>query len=74
MEAIWRPAVVLPGVQLVVNLERFLAVALLAAFIWAMRVQLPRARRDGGWFAFLCALVTALAALFAWLLLGIRVR
>ncbi len=57
-----------------VSTERLLSVAMLAASIWAMRVQLPRAQRDGDWFAFVCALVTALAALFTWLFTGIGVR
>ena len=50
------------------------SIALLAGFIWAMRVLLPRAIEQQDWLALVSALLTALLALTAWLMFGIGLR
>jgi hypothetical protein len=54
--------------------ELLLSVVLLAACIWVIRVQVPKARRDGDRFAFACSVATALVALAAWLFIGVATR
>ena len=53
--------------------ETIVSVATLAGFIWAVRVRLPKALRDGDPLAIASAVITALAALLAWFLVGVRV-
>jgi hypothetical protein len=54
--------------------EAALSVAMLAAFIWVLAWLLPRARREHDTFALVCALLTALVALVAFLFIGIGTR
>ena len=56
------------------TLETFLSIAMLGAFIWAIRFMLPKAleRHDG--MALTSAVLTAVLALLAWLLIGVGAR
>lgn len=56
------------------TLEWVLSVAMLGAFIVAVRVMLPSALRERDALALGSALRTALLALFAWLLMGVGTR
>ena len=53
--------------------EGIFSVAMLGGFIWAVSFMVPKAvkRRDA--LALTSAIVTALLALFGWLLVGVRV-
>jgi hypothetical protein len=57
-----------------VLLETALSIGMLAAFIWALRVMLPRALRAHDALAITCAVLTAAIALLTWLLVGVGVR
>ena len=54
-------------------LEVVLSVALLAGLIWAVRFLIPKAVREDDALALICAVATAVVALAAWLLIGVRV-
>jgi hypothetical protein len=54
--------------------EGAFSVAMLAAFIWAIRFRLPKALELHDRLAVISAVLTALLALFGWLIVGIRVR
>jgi hypothetical protein len=54
--------------------DTLFSVALLAAFIWAMRFLLPRAIKQQDRLALLSALLAAALALAAWLMFGIGLR
>ncbi len=53
--------------------ETVFSVAMLGAFLWAVRVMLPKAMREREALAVTSAALTALAALLLWLLIGVRV-
>lgn len=55
-------------------LERTTEVIALAAAIWVFVYQFPRARRERDAFALICSLLTGLAALALWLLVGVGLR
>jgi hypothetical protein len=54
--------------------ESLLSVVMLGGFIWAVRFMLPKAVREHDGLALTCAVLTALIALFGWLLVGVGVR
>ena len=56
------------------SVEWILSVAMLGAFIVAVRVILPRALRERDPLALGSALLTAVLALLAWLLMGVGAR
>ncbi len=56
------------------EVEAFFSVVLLAGFLWAVGFLFPMARRNRDIFGIVCTIIAALAALAAWLLLGIGVR
>jgi hypothetical protein len=56
------------------DLEAAFSVAMLGAFIWALRFRLPRALQTQDRLAVTSAILTAVLALVGWLLIGIRVR
>ena len=58
----------------VMPVETALSIAMLGGFIWAVRFLVPRAIKSGDAMAIACAVLTALLALCAWLLIGIRMR
>lgn len=53
--------------------ETAFSVAMLAGFIWSVSFLLPKAVRERDALALSCALLTAVLALLAWLLTGVRV-
>jgi hypothetical protein len=53
--------------------ETVASVATLGGFIWTVRIMLPKALKDRDPLAFGSAVLTALVALLAWLLIGVRV-
>lgn len=55
-------------------LETALSIAMLGAFIWAVRFLLPRAIKEHDALALACAVLFALLALLAWLLFGTGTR
>jgi hypothetical protein len=57
-----------------VTLESILSVLALASAIWAARFLLPKAFRDHDRFGEIVAVLTAIAALLAWLFFGVRAR
>jgi hypothetical protein len=56
------------------TLETVFSVALLGAFIWAIRFMLPKAVKAHDGLALTCAIVVAVLALLAWLLIGVTTR
>ena len=50
------------------------SIILLALFIVILRVEVPRARRNGEWFLVACSILTALVALLGWMLVGVGSR
>jgi hypothetical protein len=54
--------------------ETVLSVGLLGGFIWAVRFLLPSAVKQYDGLALTCAVLTAVLALLAMLLIGVRVR
>jgi hypothetical protein len=54
--------------------EAVFSVAMLGAFIWAVRFMLPIATKERDGLALTCAVLTAVLALLAWLLVGVSVR
>ncbi len=55
-------------------LETVLSIATLGAFIWVVRYLLPRALKEHDSMALACAVLTAIAALLMWLLIGVGTR
>ena len=55
-------------------IESALSIMMLGGFIWAVRFLLPKAKREHDTFGVICALLTALAALIGWLLIGTGTR
>jgi hypothetical protein len=55
-------------------LETLLSVAMLGAFIWALRSRVPSAIQAEDTFALVCALLTAALALLGWLFIGVGVH
>jgi hypothetical protein len=53
--------------------ETVFSVAMLAGFIWAVSFLLPKAVKERDALALSSALLTAVLALLAWLLVGVRV-
>jgi hypothetical protein len=53
------------------GLDTTFSIAMLAAFIWTVRVLLPRAIQSRDPLALASAVLTALLALLAWLLSGV---
>ena len=56
------------------NLETLFSIAMLGAFIWAVRFLLPRALKEHNALALTSAVLTALFALLLWLLVGVGTR
>lgn len=56
------------------TLDMILSIAMLGSFIWAVRFMLPKAVKQQDGLALTCAVLTAVLALVAWLLIGVRVR
>ncbi len=56
------------------TLESILSVLVLASAIWAAWFLLPKALRDHDRFGEIVAVLTAIAALLAWLFFGVRAR
>lgn len=56
------------------NLETFASIAMLGAFIWAVRFLLPRAIKEHDRLALTSAVLTAVAALLLWLMIGVSIR
>ena len=56
------------------TLEGILSVLALAGAIWAARFLLPKAVREHDRFGEVAAVLTAIAALLAWLFFGVRAR
>ena len=56
------------------TLETVLSIAMLGAFIWAVRFLLPKAVKQHDPMALTCALLTAVLALLMWLLIGVGAR
>jgi len=54
--------------------EILFSIAMLGAFIWAVRFLLPKAIKEHDALALTSALLTALFALLLWLLIGVRTR
>jgi len=57
-----------------VLLETILSIAALGGFIWGVGFLVPRAVKEKDRLALTCAVLTAVVALLAWLLIGLRVR
>jgi uncharacterized membrane protein len=55
------------------TLEAVFSVAMLGGFIWAVRFMVPRAVKSHDPLAMTSAVLTAVLALLAWLLVGVRV-
>ena len=55
-------------------MDVILSVAMLASFIWVVRVMLPKALKEQSGLALTSAVLAAVLALVGWLLLGVGVR
>jgi hypothetical protein len=56
------------------NFETLFSIAMLGAFIWAVRFLLPKALKERNALALTSAVLTALFALLLWLLIGVGTR
>ena len=54
--------------------ETLFSIAMLGAFIWAVRFLLPKAMKEDSGLALTSAVLTALFALLLWLLVGVETR
>ena len=54
--------------------ETLFSIAMLGAFIWAVRFLLPKAMKEQNALALASAVLTALFALLLWLLVGVGTR
>jgi hypothetical protein len=55
------------------TLEGVFSLTMLAGFLWAVRVMLPRAVKERDGLALTSALLTAALTLLGWLFVGVRV-
>jgi hypothetical protein len=55
-------------------LETVLSVAMLGCFIWVVRFLLPKAIKTHDRMALTCVLLTAVLALFLWLMIGVTTK
>jgi hypothetical protein len=56
------------------NFETIFSIAMLGAFIWAVRFLLPKAIKEHSALALTSAVLTALFALLLWLMIGVGIR
>ena len=56
------------------NFETLFSIAMLGAFIWAVRFLLPKAMKEHSALALTSAVLAALFALLLWLLIGVGTR
>ena len=56
------------------NFEAVFSIAMLGAFIWAVRFLLPKAIKERSALALTSAVLMALLALLAWLMIGVGIR
>ena len=54
--------------------ESMLSVAMLAGFLWTVRVLLPKAAREHDMLAMTCAIATAVLTLLGFLAFAVRLR